>query len=940
MTFEPTNQRGRGTAGGFALVVTLVFLSAVTLLAVGMFSLVRIDSAVSRAHYNQFRNDLAVRSLSLPLSAFEHTKSDDFVVLQALDGEGNPVFYTAKQKSSGWEYIPLFSGGQRETTSTLQAPNPQMRSNVTDATGAIDLPGWAGNPQLGWERLRPDPDLFPAGSEFEDVEIQYAYWIEDLGGKLDGDVAGNEEGDSGRHLRSFGSDPKELALFTLFGTGDTYDNLDATTADNAFFDARSRGYFVTLDTATQVDLGADEDDQAIVDNVVFGLPAWEKPERIPNRPGIDSSMVGQDKLALNSLIARAESDPAERDTVITEIAEHIKDALPDFANSRAGGAVAGARGYGSVPTTADEYVYNLAANIVDYADRDLTPSVDPGWQRGFSTAVTGGIQGRGYDPGDVAIPRYRGIDGQPFVVGLTNRLWYNGWSNGPPRPSIQVEVSTWIAIWNPNDRPITGQISARLTEGWTQVKWGFDRPVLPHLNLEANEVEGPNVTVDGSGNRFVTLLPNEYTFVKWPAHTILATEGPGSVAPAQVEMDDRSFLLFEAGFQLFWNGELADRTRRPDGMNRSFDRFVNRGRWEYFGSGIGDSQHVRYPDPRGSLYTAGAAPRGSGRYYRSSSYNDLYHWGGAGVRSRYGDLIDPGAWDDGGHRVRYFNSRPNPSSFPDNEYQPLNRRPPESDAPAHIKHPEDDYPNGYTGPGYYDSLGELGHVFDPAAWRGSGSSWTADHTAGRRTLRIGSTEFPNLDVDGVRASHLLDVFSLTNSRSMKGRLNVNSASREALRALAAGIELVADPGANVNGGSGTIYPPTNSHAADIVADAIIESRPFASLADLNNVTYGGNAFFGEASAWPSSQSPRPTFMDDAGREELFSRILGLTELQSRAFRLHVTARVVDKFSQGSQTIDRIVARKSRVYDLFLHPERDGNNDVTGHRVEVLYARDL
>lgn len=1003
---------------GFTLVTSLILMSALVFLAISVFAMARIDSAVSRVNYNSARGDLAVDQLAIPQVRFEeeifaHSRdTDDFIVFRSEDPAGSDYFYTARLINGNWEYKPLFSGGKTISgggqLSKIELNGSQRlidgvevitldNNDSIKASDVVRIPEQFGNPTIGWEVFRPDPESLPEDSSLDDIELRYAYWIEDLGGRLDGEVSGNSRGGN-QHIRKYGKTPADLALFTLISDDGKFPASDEEDEDSASSKMDADNYLIKLRASETAGLSEDfvlsllkeqvrklgsgdppldgfEDTSrrewqsaidSVKDEISFGIPDWSAEastsreaddpdsedefrsisEFIPSRNWIASDEHGRGKLALNPLIAKAEQSLEERDEVIRAIAEHIRNCYPNFASRRAGGNLGGATGYDRLPITEDEYLHSLAANIVDYADRDLTPSVgwnpedavpenQQFWSAGRVSETPGG---RTYDSGDLAVPLYRGIDGQPFVLGLTNRLHYKEWGSSPA-PWVKVYVSTWISIWNPFEFEIEGSVAARLTEGWTQVKWGMDRPVLPHLNLPPQNV---------------ILLPNQFTHVRWQEHTVLESTGTGDVAPRSILMDDRSFKLFEAGFQLFWRDSenesdklfLADRTRYPDCLNRDYRRNVGQGRWWYFSSGIGDSEHLRFPDPRGTLYTPGAVVRAGRRYWRSAFFDRLCLWGGGATRSTYGDRLNYGSWGDHNHVIpgNQFNAAPDRNSFPEAAPPPPSTPDP-AKAPFKVRHPIYDYPADYSGPGYYESLGELGNVYDPGCWSQSKSGTvSATHYSAGRTLRIGSEELATFDDPGVRAADLLDIFCLEIDKEQKGLVNVNTASREVLRTLVAGMDLEADPGMEKNG-DGELRAPTDARPGDLVADAIIDGRPYSSpkgvLLKPTLATSPNEPFFGNLAAW-SGSDVEPVALDDAGREELASRFIELTTTRSRAFRIYLTAHVVDLFrARGSDEItnERVVSRRSRIYNVFLRPVVE-DGQIVDQEIEVYYEKDL
>src|SRR5262249_46693669 len=116
--------------------------------------------------------------------------------------------------------------------------------------------------------------------------------------------------------------------------------------------------------------------------------------------------------------------------------------------------------------------------------------------------------------------------------------------------------------------------------------------------------------------------------------------------------------------------------------------------------------------------------------------------------------------------------------------------------------------------------------------------------AGGHTLAIGRPEFSMFDQNGMRAWQLLDVFSgkaaSTNFTNTAGLVNLNTASRDVLRSLAAGILESRDPAIQPLSLQGNLSPPTggaaqpaNVQQADKFADAVVNSRPLLSTAALS-----------------------------------------------------------------------------------------------------------
>lgn len=1021
-----------------------MILALLVVLLVGSFTMNSTELSVSRSHFNDYRATLAMDSAfeAATRKVFHQLeKTDDFVVFRRQQQGSSAshlrpvVYYTAVYDVAAkqWKYQPLISGARTDlSTATLtRQPGGATLKDATMVAGGTEVKGfnlvpgtgasgWADLPlNPAWEYLdfRPkDTTGVPATppnlsanpqdirTKGQDLRVRYCFWAEDLAGKLDGSLAGNTEGPNLTHFRGQpalnGDQPRQASLFTLLPPapatpGTVFPNLDtavSSTVDNLVINQRQ--YLLTNETLAQIGLGANQESM-LRKAVNFGTPTWFEREVIPHKTHIAPTKRGLPKLAINKLIERAESDTSpdgsgERHAAITELAEHIKAAYPNFASKRVGGNVGDSSlnvSYQGIPygtlLSADEYIYSLAANIIDYADRDQTPSVDPAWVPSTST--------NSYGPGDTSVPKYRGIDLQPYCVGYATRFLNSDWTSN----SVTAQISVWVALWNPTDREIEGDISVRFTENRTVLNtiiytgaintttdYG-SRPVLPHLNLPPKRV---------------SLGPNEFIHVPWyDIHQLTATGIPAATLTDNrfhLCPDDKYFKsLFDGGYQIFWNGKLADRTRRPDNINRPHRQptqlkgKARLGGWFYACSGIGESNFMGL-DPRGTLYTPGLFPYNApsatddpgnrGLYYREAFYSNNYFWGGGVSRTSFSDTdrFDPNLWSsDPGHAsdLGQWNKEPFESETPDihlkNRKVPNPPRP--EKAPAHVKHPVDDYPAGYSGPGYYESIGELGLVFDPSAWSRTSGGGSPNRQGGGRTLRIGSPELTTFTTAGTSAIDLLDILCADEKRPMKGLVNVNSLRPEVARTLFAGMELrseraitggtetTSDGMIRNAGASGPIYPPcgdasTNAggvfSAALTMPTSVVLTSPF-DLANLKTVTATGSPtgplYFGDLAAWPSTsttqyptpQSPRPVAsgsepgLDDRGREEMFRRILPLITFHSRIFRMHMTTQVLDQN-------DKVIVTRSKAYDVLLEPTYDSAGKIIGQKVKVTYEKNL
>ena len=247
---------------------------------------------------------------------------------------------------------------------------------------------------------------------------------------------------------------------------------------------------------------------------------------------------------------------------------------------------------------------------------------------------------------------------------------------------------------------------------------------------------------------------------------------------------------------------------------------------------------------------------------------------------------------------------------------------------------------------------ELGNIFDPiqwgdpnnpfhprdtAAWMGLSNSATAFNGAcGRNTLRIGRPEhqrfaFTNLGGDlpvpnmGQSAAAFLDIFcTTTNGIDDGGKININTAPRAVLAALAGGITLNSDPAKVGN--------EVNSNMVTAFTNGVMKFRqtyPFYSTSQLPFISRN----YGDTN-WTDTWHTNTVFstnigcglkgiteLNDQGMEEWFSKIYGLSTVQSRNFRIYVYAQMVNSNNVPYGRIMR------KYYHLYTEQTADGPNEI-------------
>jgi Putative Ig domain len=381
--------------------------------------------------------------------------------------------------------------------------------------------------------------------------------------------------------------------------------------------------------------------------------------------------------------------------------------------------------------------------------------------------------------------------------------------------------------------------------------------------------------------------------------------------PAPKKQNDRIADLANGGLQRNQNLSPGMRYNPYDPTNPNSKPDPTKNVWRGNPTPPNDNSSGQFGDPRASWYITDPWPAAD---YVTSSY-----WGGPTPQ------IVPLNWPDSGHRFRQSGVQPSDAGkYPD----ALAKTAPTPDPTQYISS------LSTSNSGSLASITELGNVWDPAQLSYSvtnpgdalpdipSSATLTSKGGGGHTLAVGRPEFSKFDTNGMRAWQLLDVFSggSTSTTNTAGLVNLNTASRDVLRALAAGILENRDPAMVTNPGGQPLYPPTVSAAADQFADAVINSRPLLSTAALSAIRVtppGGSQpepFFGNSHQYSSTQT-QPTEWNDAGREELFAKIYNLATTRSRNFRVFVTGQSLDKNGNVLSTV-------TKVYQVFVKPTRD------------------
>jgi hypothetical protein len=839
---------------GFTLPVTLLSLGGLFLLLISMMGFTALERKSSRSFSDSTRAELALESgLADAISILSEVASRDDSLVFRIDDPNHPhvpsnqrplghreqfLTYAAIFEDEAWHLIPLFSEGPGKISEDRKIDTRELHDDVVKyfetSESLIVLSKHDQNiPRARWTHIQP--------TNPSENQIRYAFWIEDLAGRIDARHVEQEKRSSGKSI-------SEISLSTIFqpdsATGQTPPEM---------LDKRD-----ALQTTASLRHLIGEEQSQLIEPYVIYLPAeTSRSKIIPQGYGYEDA--GKPAPDLNRFVENRD---------LKAIAEQIERNLPEFSSRRGGFPVS------------EDYLKTLAASIIDYADADQDATLGEG---------------------------YRGIDSYPFINEWFDRFEWIASTDG----HVNIKVESFIELWNPSQHQIEGEISF--------INRNRQKIMIPPAAIhEFAPVEFAPIKTRIQPNGFVVISLGEH----------IHTFPEGAFKPTQlnfIETEDSNFILK-------WNQHAVDYARggiqRTAGLLRggSGER-----KWKGIASPAHDLRIGQHGDPRASYYINTPIV--------ANSYDVNSNWGGRSLKRDiarvkptlpYAEVrIDQ--WPDGGSStsagVRPVNDsrRPGPahilnangtpytgSSYPSNQA---------THAPARI-----------SNSGRYESSAELGNIFDPAQWTEVDSRQAVPSPAagGGFTLAIGRPEYLAFDSDGKRAAQLLDIFTVKpqnlaptgNARA----ININTAPREVLRTLVAGVEFDADPLAE------KISSKHTESLGDAFADCVIAHRnqsPLRSISDLNQLRKNPHdlqsiPFLGN----PSHYHDVPTVTDpenpndliswnDAGKEELMRKVMDLVTFHSKTFRVVVAAEVISP--KGKR-----LARATREFHLSIKPERDAN----------------
>jgi type II secretory pathway pseudopilin PulG len=949
---------------GFALVVTLIMLVLAAVIVIALLSSASLDRVTAKSNDDRYQAELAAQNalaaakkalVASPNGSTGITADDNFLVLRTdgaqlnSNGTKDAYYFLAKARGGASDKVdcyPLFSGGSESELTINHTNNPSVEAPSAPLTAFAASPAKdaAGNPYpvllsyqqrpfTQWQEMRDPSDT--AVSPAHNLPYQrYTFWIEDLAGYLDASVVGNVKGGASTHQRGDGTNPEEIALFTVFNSGLANDS--GTTPAKTLIDNRALLFTVpTLQQAASPAPAPTPAGQTDVTqpNLVVRLGIDNGGERNLIPLGFGYKDEGNPKTNLNSLISDATKTDDQK---VTAIATVINDNLPQFAALRKGGLAA-----------TEDYVKTLAANMIGYATGE--PVVGSG---------------------------YRGIGLYPFVVEFYERFIWQKNAAETTNFYFNASTGTWwadvkatgfVQLWNMSNKEIN---SGALT--FTDINRYYAYVGGTSEAHKFDDAIGSKTIPFSAAN---PLLPNEFKVFQVYDHVYhfdsgLAVRPTGAAATVYLGSENGPKIDPETcGYITKWNGKVVERAgqgvldgARDDGTDKYVSLNYSGLQRNYVAPETPNSASdpkwrgtlpgLRYDDFAETLFNVGD-PRSA--YYITEvqanvAYDKQSAWWGRIYQS---GLVAGGNWKAAETTV---------ASWPDGGHSTVKgllpgttTKEPMGLAPAPATE-SGKAPARINGTGQFGSITELGRIYDPIQWKPAGfppldradfeakwkTAWKSDMVADAdygcaSTLRIGSPEFKNFDTEDARAARLLDLFSVTGRSTTRGLVNLNTANRESLRALAAGIKIGSN---NIDTAitPATVHGPRNTPAtpveADKFADTVIKNRPFLALSKLSGIATDladrNTLFFGNESQWSQDG---PTEWNDSAHEDYFARIFNLSTVRSRNFRVFVTGQALDKNGNVLSTVNR-------VYQVYLQPVRDSSGKITAQQTQVMYEKDL
>ncbi len=451
--------------------------------------------------------------------------------------------------------------------------------------------------------------------------------------------------------------------------------------------------------------------------------------------------------------------------------------------------------------------------------------------------------------------------------------------------STTIESQPFIQIWNPYTSPIIKSNAPTQFIMRNRMRIFFGTGINSAFN-----------TYNSTINTNITLLPNQFEVIEFPVASQTWTSPPTLSTPFFTNSSTGSEDTINwPTFEFYYDSSKVNMQAPTGGLMHNLVNF-NTPDDEYHANFIptelNSSPPLRFVgDPRASYLTTY-----TWRFPISANYPTQTWWKGiqptASGSTKFQDFYSN--WVD----RDFVRANPSPGNPPG--LASIN--------PATVSsgyNPADaDVAISVIRNGPMFSIGELGHIFDPAQADDELAIGAIGRPAGGRTLRIGQPEFqinsPNSWAKNLSnptdrsAIQLLDVLSANpvNAAGFPfaiGRINPNTAPIEVLASMLSGIVVKSDAGVPPS----TLENPTN------LAKSIITNRPYNKISDLSKIL----SFFAEGTSYsPSIPNISASYSGgatnlavmDRMREEAFGKLVPHLAVQSRTYRILVVGELLDR----------------------------------------------
>ena len=376
---------------GFALPMTVMALAGMMLLLVGLLGLLTLERKTARSYSDATRADMAVESgLADAIATISPVAGRDDTLVFRIDDPVSPVIPASAAQPSREQFFTF--GAQYDTSRKLWRVLPFVSGLREITGGASQIDGTSISNQLrtftteslvslgNYDRQIPRGAWVDVTAADAAYTTRYAWWVEDLGGRIDGANAAAEP-------RNQGLSPREIQYYTIFNP-----NSDTVTAGphDTLIARRDK----IRSPASIRPLIGETEAAKIEPYLTYQLP--KNTRQVPLIPhGFGYADAGQPARNLTDLINQRDVDG---------ITNHITRNLPLF-EARKGGFPAG-----------ENYTKTIAASIIDYADADSD-----------ATAGTGS----------------RGVDSYPFVNEIFDRYEWTGSSGSSLTIRVTTYVELW-----------------------------------------------------------------------------------------------------------------------------------------------------------------------------------------------------------------------------------------------------------------------------------------------------------------------------------------------------------------------------------------------------------------------------------------------------------------------------------------------------------------